>query len=87
MFHSWGLEVEGADVSPAMIARCRQQFGEPGTLRWTVRGFEEPAPAAVDAVVCLGNSLALAGNRGGAQPPWRRCWRRCVRAAFASFKC
>jgi SAM-dependent methyltransferase len=78
MFHSWGLVVEGADVSPAMIARCRQQFGESGTLRWTVRGFEEPAPAAFDAVVCLGNSLALAGSRGGAQ--------RAVAAMLASLR-
>ena len=62
MFHGWGLEVEGADLSPAMIERARAAFGEPPGLRWAVRGFDEPIPAAGswDAVVCVGNSLALA---------------------------
>jgi glycine/sarcosine N-methyltransferase len=61
MFHSWGLRVEGADLSPQMIARARANFGEPPGLRWTVRGFEEPVAAAepLDAVVCVGNSLSL----------------------------
>ena len=27
MFHDWGLEVEGADLSPAMIDRARAAFG------------------------------------------------------------
>ncbi len=62
MFHGWGLDVEGADLSPAMIERARAAFGEPPGLRWAVRGFDEPIPAAGswDAVVCVGNSLALA---------------------------
>ncbi len=60
MFHSWGLHVEGADVSPAMIERCRRQFGETDRLRWVVRSFAEPVGCAFDAFVCVGNSLALA---------------------------
>jgi SAM-dependent methyltransferase len=62
MFHSWGLETEGADLSPAMILRARASFGEPPGLRWGVRGFDEPipSPGSWDAVVCVGNSLALA---------------------------
>ena len=62
MFHDWGLEVEGADLSPAMIEQARAAFGEPPGLRWAVRGFDEPIPEAGswDAVVCVGNSLALA---------------------------
>ena len=62
MFHGWGLEVEAADLSPAMIQRAKAGFGEPPGLRWAVRGFDEPIPAAGswDAVVCVGNSLALA---------------------------
>ncbi len=62
MFHSWGLRVEGADVSPGMIDRARANFGEPARLRWVVRGFDEPiAPAEpFDAAVCVGNSLPLA---------------------------
>lgn len=59
MFHSWGLNVEGADVSPAMIDRGRRQFGESDTLRWVVRSFAEPVGDTFDAVVCVGNSLAL----------------------------
>ena len=62
MFHAWGLEVEAADLSAAMIAHGRRTHGEPPTLRWVQRSFAEPtgAPGAFDAAVCLGNSLALA---------------------------
>ncbi len=62
MFHAWGLEVEGADVSPAMIARARSFAGQPAGLGWVVRGFGEPVetPANFDVAVCVGNSLALA---------------------------
>jgi len=62
MFHSWGLRVEGADISPSMIQRARASFGQPPGLRWAVRGFDQPvAPAEpFDAAICVGNSLALA---------------------------
>jgi glycine/sarcosine N-methyltransferase len=62
MFHSWGLRVEGADLSPAMIDLARAAFGEPSGLRWAVRGFDQSIDAAepFDAAVCVGNSLALA---------------------------
>lgn len=62
MFHSWGLRVEGADVSAPMIDRARAAFGQPAGLRWTVRGFQQPIEAAepFDAAVCVGNSLPLA---------------------------
>lgn len=64
MFHSWRLSVEGADISPTMIERCRRAWGESGSLRWVVRGFEEPAEAeSFDVAVCAGNSLALAGGK------------------------
>jgi glycine/sarcosine N-methyltransferase len=64
MFHGWGLSVEGSDISPAMIERARSTFGEPDGLRWVIRGFEEPIRATepVDVCVCVGNSLALAGD-------------------------
>ncbi|MHC4404895.1 MAG: class I SAM-dependent DNA methyltransferase [Planctomycetota bacterium] len=69
MFHSWGLRVEGADVSPNMIRRARDRFGEPPGLRWAVRGFDEPIDAAApfDAAVCVGNSLALAPDKATAR--------------------
>jgi SAM-dependent methyltransferase len=62
MFHQWGLRVEGADISPAMIDRARATFGESDDLRWSVRGFDEPMAASqpFDAAVCVGNSLPLA---------------------------
>ncbi len=62
MFHSWGLTVEGADVSPEMLAHCRSQTGESDTLRWVERSFDQPAPAGApfDAAICVGNSLAIA---------------------------
>ncbi|MGE5610708.1 MAG: class I SAM-dependent DNA methyltransferase, partial [Bacillota bacterium] len=62
MFNSWQLRVEGADLSPAMIDRCQKQFGQSSTLRWVVRGFDQPVeePGSFDAAICIGNSLALA---------------------------
>jgi SAM-dependent methyltransferase len=62
LFHSWGLVVEGADASPAMIAFAKTRFGEPPGLTWLVRNFlsRHPQSESFDAVVCLGNSLSLA---------------------------
>lgn len=62
MFHSWGLRVEGADISANMIERARTNFGEPTNLSWVVRGFDQPIHPVepYDAVICTGNSLALA---------------------------
>lgn len=64
MFHRWGLAVEGSDISRKMIDRAREHFGQPEGLRWRVRGFEEPIEPdrPFDAAVCVGNSLALAGD-------------------------
>lgn len=64
MLHSWGLEVEGADISPGMIAQCKARFGEQPGLRWVVRAFDQPVtpPGAFDVVLCIGNSLALAAD-------------------------
>lgn len=62
LFHSWGLSVDGADISPTMIEHARANFGEPAGLRWQVRGFHEPIADqdSFDAAICVGNSLALA---------------------------
>lgn len=62
MFHSWGVEVEGSDVSANMIQRAKETFGAPDGLRWTVGSFDQPIgpPGSFDAVICVGNSLALA---------------------------
>lgn len=65
MFHEWGLSVEAADVSPAMIARCRTLWGEKQGLMWVLRSFEQPATEGFDLALCVGNSLALAGSREG----------------------
>ncbi len=80
MFHSWDLHVEAADISPNMIERARRNFGEPDRLSWSVRGFEQTIPVAepLDAATCLGNSLALAGERAVAQ--------RAVRSMFAALR-
>ena len=68
LFHQWGLTVEGADVSPEMIARARAQHGEPRGLSWVVRPFEQTTPdAGFDAVVCIGNSLALVPDLAAAE--------------------
>ena len=64
MFHSWGLRVHASDISASMIQRAREMFGESDNLRWKVQSFEHPiAPErSLDAVVCIGNSLALAAD-------------------------
>ncbi|MCC6123716.1 MAG: class I SAM-dependent methyltransferase [Pirellulales bacterium] len=84
MFHDWGLQVEGADLSPAMIARARANFGEDERLRWVVRGFEQPIQfdgenkKSFDAALCVGNSLALAPNV--------ETVRRAIRQMFAAVR-
>ncbi len=80
MFHSWGLRVEGADISPGMIELCRARLGESDSLRWQVRPFDQPAdpPASFDAVVCVGNSLSLAPDAETIQ--------RAVRAMLESVR-
>lgn len=73
MFRDWGLQVEGADLSPAMIERCKARFGESERLRWVVRGFDEPAgEGRFDAAICTGNSLALAPDAATMQRAVRR---------------
>lgn len=64
MFHSSGLQVEAADISPAMIERAQSTFGNRPDLHWIVRSFEEPPPQTTqfDAVICIGNSLALCAD-------------------------
>ncbi|MBN2580077.1 MAG: class I SAM-dependent methyltransferase [Pirellulales bacterium] len=74
LFHSWGLRVEGADISPAMIDGARRNFGQLEGLQWTVRGFEEPIPCRrpFDAALCTGNSLALAPDHTAVQTALRQ---------------
>ncbi|MFV1964512.1 MAG: class I SAM-dependent methyltransferase [Pirellulaceae bacterium] len=62
MFHSWGLRVEGADVSPHMIEAARTANGSSDDLNWVVRAFDQPIHPQIpfDVSVCVGNSLALA---------------------------
>jgi SAM-dependent methyltransferase len=64
LFRLWELEVEGADASEAMIAHCRDRLGESDRLHWVVRSYDQPCDRAgsFDAAICVGNSLALAGN-------------------------
>jgi SAM-dependent methyltransferase len=62
-FHADGLRVEAADLSPAMIARARDTFGDRPDLQWVVRSFEDSSDGKpFDAVICIGNSLSLCPN-------------------------
>jgi len=74
MFHSWGLRVEGADISGNMLRRARDRHGEPPGLSWVVRGFDQPIESAepFDAAVCIGNSLALAPDNATVQQAIRQ---------------
>jgi SAM-dependent methyltransferase len=67
MFRDWGMTVEGADLSPAMIARARTLFGEDERLRWVVRGFDQPidlAPFALRRGATAGLSSSEASIAG-----------------------
>jgi len=77
MFHRWGLEVEGADLSEAMIQRAIALHGQPPGLQWTLRSFQSPVPnpGYFDAAVCIGNSLALAGDKHIAAEAVRQMFR------------
>jgi glycine/sarcosine N-methyltransferase len=59
LFASWGLEAEGADLSPEMIQWCRRQYANLPKVTWEVRSFTEAPAKQFDAVICTGNSLAL----------------------------
>jgi len=65
LFHSWGLEVEGADLDGRMVEYCRARYGDRAGLSWVQRSFAEPCskPGGFDAAICVGNSLALAADR------------------------
>lgn len=80
MFHSWGLRVEGADLSGNMIERARANCGEPPNMRWLVRGFDKPIrpKEPFDAAICTGNSLALAPDIATAE--------RAVQQMFAAVR-
>jgi SAM-dependent methyltransferase len=62
LFHQWGLVVEGADLSHAMLELARHRHGTAPGLTWTCRGFTDPlpTPCRFDVTLCVGNSLALA---------------------------
>jgi SAM-dependent methyltransferase len=63
MFHEWGLKVQGADISPAMIERARENFKAREGMEWVVRGYDEEIGTEFDVALCVGNSLALAGDK------------------------
>ena len=60
LFSSWGLDVEGADISQEMLSACRKHPGAE-KVTWSERSFSEAAPPR-DVVVCAGNSLAMVEN-------------------------
>lgn len=62
MFAEWGLKTEGADVNAKMIEHCRGRYAGKPDLSFAVRSFLEAATEHADLVVCVGNSLALAGG-------------------------
>ena len=70
MFHAWGPEVEGADISQAMIERARTTFGELPGIRWAVRAFDQlvDAPGTWDAVVLRGQFAGLGGGSENGSP-------------------
>ncbi len=64
MFASWGLRAQGADLSQGMIEHCRAAYAGRHDLEFVVRSFTEQAGREFDAVICVGNSLALLDDVG-----------------------
>lgn len=62
MFAQWGMKTEGADVNAKMIEHCRSRYADKPGLSFQTRSFLEPAAEPADAVICVGNSLALVGS-------------------------
>ncbi len=61
LFRQWGLAVEAADLSPAMLDRARAATGDDDAIRFVQRGYDQPIDSApFDLAICVGNSLALA---------------------------
>lgn len=69
MLAGLGLEVEAADISPAMLERAAARLGASSAVRFVRRGFNEPvcAPASFDLAICVGNSLSLADDPAAVQ--------------------
>jgi glycine/sarcosine N-methyltransferase len=65
-FARWGLEAVGTDLAPAMVEQAAHDARIEGTrARFEVADFRELAthfPQPFDAVICMGNSLPLAGS-------------------------
>ncbi len=76
MFFRWGMEVDGADLSAAMIAEAERRCPPSPRLRWRVRDVRQPpdAPGEFDAAVCLGNSLALLPDERAVGQAIRSLW-------------
>jgi SAM-dependent methyltransferase len=57
----WGYDVTATDASPPMIDYCERTHGEAPQRRWTGLDLEQldRLPDQFDAIICLGNSLAL----------------------------
>lgn len=69
LFHSWGLDVEGADLSDAMLEIAERRYGTAPRLTWVLRGYTDPLPSpqSFDVTLCVGNSLSLAPDRAAAR--------------------
>lgn len=76
MFFHWGMEVEGADLSPAMIAEAERRCPKSPRLRWRVRDLRQPVETTggFDAAVCLGNSLATLPDEQAVVESLRSLW-------------
>jgi glycine/sarcosine N-methyltransferase len=67
LFSRWGLDATGTDASPAMIEQARRDAHNEAVhaVNFQVADFRELPPLfrnPFDAVICIGNSLPLAGS-------------------------
>ena len=78
MFHSWGLRVEAADLSPAMIdrrGRClasRKDCG--GSFAGLMKRFPRPSPSVLPSALATRCRWPATWQRWNG--PFRICWAR-----------
>jgi SAM-dependent methyltransferase len=71
-----GLEVDGCDISPDMLARCRDQADKEGlTVRLYQQAFHELDLPVAYRTIYICDSFGLGGNRSHDAEALRRCHR------------
>ena len=78
MMADWGIEVLGIDASELMVRGARKQYADRPEMGFEVLTFSQIGriKRPFDAVICMGNSLLLAGGKPQVAATLKRMARR-----------